>query len=57
MKYCLSPKEIPRAEPEGFHEGGLFVFLGTFGYYLCADTIVTTCYYGLLQVAHVTTVY
>ena len=21
MKYCLSPKEIPRAEPEGFPEG------------------------------------
>ena len=21
MKYCLSPREIPRAEPEGFPEG------------------------------------
>ena len=21
MKYCLSPKEIPRAEPDGFPEG------------------------------------
>ena len=21
MKYCLSPKEIPRAEPEGFPKG------------------------------------
>ena len=31
MKYCLSPKEIPRAEPEGFPEPqGFAVFSKTF---------------------------
>ena len=28
MKYCLSPRESPRAEPEGFSEG-----LGNFSLY------------------------
>ena len=47
--------EGPRRCPGRGNEGGLFVFFGTFGYHLCTDTIVTTCYYRLLQVTHVIT--
>ena len=49
--------EGPRRCPGRGNAGGLFVFLATFGYHLCTDTIVTTCYYRLLQVTHVTTGY
>ena len=49
--------EGPMRCPGRGNEGGLFVFFATFGYHLCADTIVTTCYYRLLQVTHVTTGY
>ena len=38
------PEEQRRCPGWG-NAGLLFVFFATFGYHLCTDTIVTTCYY------------